>query len=170
MGKNRVLRMNEFQELQELVNHCHLTEVMSDDIRLSRRRTPIFECGDLDGRSASGIIILPSSVKESGGNVARISKTVKEYAEGCGLSAPRYSIGHYFSGDYISDDDSAYTADSLCVCLSDGLGGVPAVVMVGTKLMRGFRLTSLLVVASDTIMEVGMDGAVRKEGREIRGQ
>lgn len=162
--------MNEFQELQELVNHCHLTEVMSDDIRLARRRTPILGCGDPDGQSASGIIILPSSVKESRGNVARISKTVKEYAQGCGLSATHYSIGHYFSGDYISDDDSAYTADSLCVSLSDGLGGVPAVVMVGTKLMRGFRLTSLLVVASDTIMEVGVDGEVKKEGREIRGQ
>lgn len=162
--------MNEFQEFQDVVNHSHLTEVMSDDIRLARRRTPILECGDPDGRSASGIIILPASVKESRGTVARISKTVKEYAERCGLSAPRYSIGHYFSGDYTSDDDSAYTADSLCVSLSDGLGGVPAVVMVGKKLMRGFRLQSLLVVAADTIMEVGVDGEVRKEGREIRGR
>lgn len=161
--------MNEFQELQELVNHCHLTEVMSDDIRLARRRTPILGCGDPDGQSASGIIILPSSVKESRGNVARISKTVKEYAQGCGLSATHYSIGHYFSGDYISDDDSAYTADSLCVSLSDGLGDIPTILMIGAKLMQGFRLPSLLIVAADTIMEVGMDGAVKKEGRQIKG-
>lgn len=169
MSKNKILRTNEFQVYQEVINHCHLTEVMSDDIRLARRRTPILECGDPVGQSASGIIILPSSVKETEKNVGKISKIVREHADKCELPAYNFSIGYYFAGDYTSADDSAYTADSLCVGLSDGLGDIPTILMIGAKLMQGFRLPSLLIVAADTIMEVGMDGAVKKEGRQIKG-
>ena len=168
MRKNKILRINEFRDYQEMVNHCHLTEVISEDIKLTKHRKPIYECGDSVGQSESSIIILPTSVKKTERNVARISRIIEEYAdmhikrEEC-----RYSVGHYFAGDYTSDDDTTYTSDSLCVSLSDGLGDIPTVVEIGAKLMRGFRLSRILIVNPNTIMEVGMDGQVKKEGRQI---
>lgn len=161
MRYSKILKINEFNQLQEIVNHCHLYVVESTGIRLNVKREKIFESGN-STQIETNILAIPSAVADTNENIQQITEIIADYlGKGSIKGDVAFSVGKYFEGCYASAD-CLWNETSLCVGLPKTIGKMADMLVLAAKLMDKLHIGNLLAITPDQMTEITKDNVKLK--------
>ena len=157
----KILRINEFNQLQDIVNHCHLYVVESSGIRLNANREKIYESGSAT-QPESSILVIPNTIADTTENVQKITKTIVDYlGEGAVGGSTAFSLGKYFTGDYASAD-CLWDETCLCVGLPKTIGEMADILALAAELMNKLHIGNMLATTPNQVTEITKDNVKQK--------
>lgn len=161
MKHAKILKVNEFNLLQDIVNHCHLYIVESSGIRLNANRNKIYESGN-PTHPESSILALPNTIAETAENVQKITKIIMDYLGDSAVEGNiAFSIGKYFSGSYESAG-SFWDETSLCIGFPKTIGELTDMFVLAADLMDKLHVGNLLNITPNQVTEITKDNVKKK--------